>query len=71
MKIEIPAHLAVIVYHSICRRLQDVALSNNYLISEYGLDPDRSVEKMLRQVKGIFEDALERETGKVPENLYP
>ena len=71
MKIEIPAYLASIVYNAVCKRLQEVAFNNNCLIEEYGISPDRDVENMLRQAKGIFENALEKETGKVPENLYP
>jgi hypothetical protein len=71
MQIEMPSYLAVIVFHAVCKRLQDVSLSNNHLISEYGLDPDRGVEKMLRRAQRILENSLEKETGKVPENLYP
>ena len=71
MKIEIPAYLASIVYNAVCKRLQEVAFKNNCLAEEYGIDPDRGVENMLRRAQIIFAHALEDETGKVPENLYP
>jgi len=70
MIIEIPPHEALIVFHSLEKRLAEVKKQNDEFEKTFGFESDRSTERLLKSSIGAVERALYKLTGKDPVRLY-